>query len=504
MSGNSDPRGDIRRPTPPPRRRWPWAAAVVLLVAAGVTAYLLISKKMDECGSGVRRTGPQNECVGVSDGSYAFRSSLKPVMDKIKEENRRVERSGRKWVSVAYVEPLSSDPNDEAAKYQIVEELKGAYLAQRQLNDNQLGGLGDLPQIRLLVANIGERSQQWKPLTDQLIAMAHGKDRLVAVAGFGTSRGGTLKAVDALRAAKVPMMGSTVTADALSSASAVGFFRVSAPNSDQASAAAAYLAGQQRAKHGYKVLVIRDRNQDDIYNTSLYKDFMTAAGAKKLALMDGEVQYASGIDGISNAFSAVAQQVCYKKPDAIFFAGRGANLRGLVIAMSAAGRRCPVTVLTGDDAVGVYYDANTPDATVKQFQRDWTVSRVTVLYTALGHPGLPERLYAKADNPYTGFVELYHRTFGGTGDEELQDGQATLGHDAVWTLGVAIHQAAGDDGSATVNAESTLSQLVTGVTAAGVTGPIQLDSDGNPHNKPMAVVRLDPRGAYAFEQVIKP
>jgi ABC-type branched-subunit amino acid transport system substrate-binding protein len=496
---------DIRQPARPPRRKWPWVVGALVLVLAGVFVFRKVTHEMDECGPGVKKTGPQHECIGVSDGSYAFRSALKPVMDKIRDENRRVENSHRKWVSVAYVEPLSSDPDDESAKYQVLEELKGAYLAQRQLNDNQLGGVGDLPQIRLLVANIGERSQQWKPLTDQLIAMAHGgKDRLVAVAGFGTSRGGTLKAVDALRAAKVPMMGSTVTADGLSSASTVGFFRVSAPNVDQASAAAAYLAGRQKAQHGYKVLVIRDRNEDDIYNTSLYRDFMTASRTKGLALMDGEVQYASGIDGISNAFSAVAQQVCYKKPDAIFFAGRGANLRGFVIAMSAAGRRCPVTVLTGDDAVGVYYDADTADATVEQFQRDWKASRVTVFYTALGHPELANRLYSKADNPLPAFLDLYHRTFGGTGADDLQDGQAILGHDAVWTLGVAVHQAAGGDGSASVNAESTLSQLVTGVTASGVTGPIQLDSDGNPHNKPMALVRLDPEGRYAFQQVIKP
>ncbi|MFJ9563565.1 ABC transporter substrate-binding protein [Streptomyces fuscichromogenes] len=496
---------DIRRPARPPRRIWPWVAGALVLALVGVLVARRVMQEMDACGPGVTKTGPRHECIGVSDGSYAFRDSLKPVMDKIRDENRRVEKSHRKWVSVAYVEPLSSDPDDESAKYQILEELKGAYLAQRQLNDNQLGGVGDLPQIRLLVANIGERSEQWKPLTDQLIAMAHGgRDRLVAVAGFGTSRGGTLKAVDALRVAKVPMMGATVTADGLSSSSRVGFFRVSAPNSDQASAAAAYLAGRQRAKHGYKVLVIRDRNEDDIYNTSLYQDFMTASRAKGLALMDGEVQYASGIDGISNAFSAVAQQVCYKKPDAIFFAGRGANLRGLVIAMSAAGRRCPVTVLTGDDAVGVYYDAGTAAATVKQFQRDWEVSRVTAFYTALGHPGLANRLYSKADNPLPAFLDLYHRTFGGTGEGDLQDGQAILGHDSVWTLGVAVHQAAGDAGSATVNAESTLSQLVTGVTASGLTGPIELDSDGNPHNKPMALVRLEPEGGYAFQQVIKP
>ncbi|MET9910426.1 hypothetical protein ABZZ74_27115 [Streptomyces sp. NPDC006476] len=88
----------------------------------------------------------------------------------------------------------------------------------------------------------------------------------------------------------------------------------------------------------------------------------------------------------------------------------------------------------------------------------------------LAHPQLPNRLYKKPEKPYIGFLDLHHPTFGGTGDAQLQDGQATLGHDAVWTLDIAVHQAAGGDGSATVNAE----------------------------------IRLTPQGRYTFEQVLMP
>ena len=486
-----------------PRRKLPWIALALVLVAAAVFGGIRVFGGKDTCGHGIPKVGPAHECIGVTDGSTVFEPSLAPVMAKILAENKRVAASGRPWVSVAYVEPFTTDPQDEATKYGIREELDGAYLAQRQLNDAQLGGRGDTPQIRLLVANIGLRSEQWKPLTDRLIAMTHGGDRLVAVAGFGQSRGGTLQAVQALRAAKVPMMGATVSADNLASAAQVGFFRSSAPNSDQASAAVNYLRQQQAARHGaYKVLVVRDRNQDDIYNTSLYNDFVAAARKTSLALVGGDLEYVSGVDGISNAFSSVADRVCDKKPDAVFFAGRGVNLRAFITAMSAPDRRCQVTVLTGDDAVGVYYDSSESRSVRDRFAANWQASGVTVMFTALAHPDLPGRLYPSDRNPYPGFLQLYHDEFG-AGTDNFQDGQAMLAHDAVWTLGVAIREAAGD-GTTAVNAGSTLNALVSGGSVAGLTGPVELGSDGNPQDKPMALVRLEPTGAYTFRQVVRP
>ncbi|MEV6009649.1 ABC transporter substrate-binding protein [Streptomyces sp. NPDC051976] len=503
-TGTQDPLPPFTLPTPP-RRKWPLLVVVVVLLAAAAFGGVAIYDHLQSCGHGVDKTGSADECIGVSDGSFTFEKSLRPVMAKILAENKRVKNANRPWVSVAYVEPITTDPNQEAIKYGIKEELEGAYLAQRQLNDAQLGGRGDLPQIRLLVANIGLRSEQWKPLTDKLIAMTKDGNHLVAVAGFGQSRGGTLDAVKALRAAKVPMMGATVTADGLASADEVGFFSTSSPNADQASGAAGYLRQQQTAKPGYKVLVVRDRNEDDIYNTSLFTDFTRAAAKKQLALMSGDLGYISGIDGsISNDLSSVADRVCDKKPDAVFFAGRGVDLRGFITAMSAAGRRCPVTVLTGDDAVGVYYDASVSDATRRQFQADWRVSGVTALYTALGHPELPGLLYKPANNPYTGFRTLYHQEFGGTGDDDFQDGQVILAHDALWTLGVAIRDAAGDGGTVPVTSGSTLNALLSGQPVSGVSGPIDLGPAGNPQNKPMALVKLEPNGRYTFQAVVRP
>jgi ABC-type branched-subunit amino acid transport system substrate-binding protein len=503
VSEPTDPGAPAFHVPPVRRRRWPWVLlALAVLAGGGVWASTAFGGS-DSCGKGVTRIGPQHECIGVTDGSVTFMDALGPVMDKIRTENQRVEHSGAAYVSIAYVEPISSDLAAESTKYGVREELEGAYLAQRRLNDPRLGGHGDTPQIRLLVGNIGLRSAQWKPLTDQLIAMAHGSDHLVAVAGLGQSWDSTLDAVNALRAARIPMMGATVTADDLASATEVGFFRISAPNSAQAGAAVNYLRQQQEKTPGYTVQVVRDRNTDDIYNTSLYSDFMAAAERRGLALAGGDLQYVSGVSGVNNAFSAVADRVCDKKPKAVYFAGRGADLRGFVTAMSAPDRRCPVTVLTGDDALGVYFDSSAPKATVAQFAANWTDSRVTVLYTALGHPELPARVYDSRANPFPAFADLAHREFGKGPAREFQDGQAILAHDAVWTLGLAVRAASGG-GSAAVNPGSLLNALVSSDSVDGVSGPTQFGPDGNPKNKAMALVQLQPDGLYDFRTEVYP
>ncbi|MFC5173165.1 ABC transporter substrate-binding protein [Streptomyces mutomycini] len=502
-------------PPRPPRRKAPWIVAGVVVLAAavwgGAEAFKAWQHNKVECAPGILKKGAREECVGVSDGSFAFDPLLKEVMGKIKAENDRVEKSGKKYVSLAYVEPVTTVKGEEEAKNGLRGELMGAYLAQRELNDPDLGaGRGDLPQIRLLVGNLGLRSEQWRSLTDDLVAMSEDENRLVAVAGFGQSRGGTQNAVDALREAGIPMMGATVTADSLSDAARPGFFRTSAPNRDQARGAAAYLKKQQEKDPDFKVAVIRDRNEDDIYNTSMSTSFTRAAADRGLRLDGSALEFLSGVDGVSNAFSSVADKVCDLRPDAVFFAGRGVDIRNFIYSMSAPDRRCPVTVITGDDAVGAYYGSLESESRREKFRQEWTDSRVTVLYSSLAHPALAGRLYAEANNPLPDFLSLYRAEFGGAADDTmqvLQDGQVIMGHDAVWTLGVSVRNAAGPDGKGQVNTGATLQmllQLSGRAAVAGLSGPISFASDGNPDGKPMALVRMEPSGVYTFREVLRP
>ncbi|MFI0259563.1 ABC transporter substrate-binding protein [Streptomyces sp. NPDC017056] len=494
-------------PRPRPRTWLRAAVAVTAAAALGVGGYRAYDAVFVRCADGVREQGPLDECVGVTDGSYVFDASLRDISGQILAENRRVAKSGKPWVSVAYLQPMTTGAGDRG-RDSIRRELEGAYLAQRELNDPRRGGRGDSPQIKLLLANSGAGSRQWRPLVDQLKEMKDGDRHLVAVAGLGQSRRTTQQAIDALREARIPMMGSTVTADAINRPGQTGFWRVAATNSDQASAAVRHLRALQKRpgqQHPYRVTTIRDRSEQDTYSTSLYRSFTEAAKRHGLQVTDLGLAYSSTDPATANAFSSLADRVCADPPDAVYFAGRGRALRVFIEAMAAAGRRCPTTVVTGDDVIGVF-DVPESDEARQAFRKVWERSRLTVHHTVLAHPDQWTNAYPGADNPLPQFRDAYRQDIRRT-DAELADGQAMMGHDALLTLGVAIRDGAGRQGSGPVTTGSTrqmLLQISGSKPVYGVSGPVRFDDRGDPEGKPLALVELRPDGSYAFRKVVWP
>ncbi|WP_051871338.1 ABC transporter substrate-binding protein [Streptomyces sclerotialus] len=507
------PGDDLFTPSPPRRRKLLWS--VVALTAVGGLAFAGVEtydRFAVQCADGVRERGPAAECIGVTDGAYVYNESLEEVSSKILEENRKVEESGKPWVGIAYLQPMTLGPTD-AGRESIRQELEGAYLAQRELNSHQHGGLGTTPQIKLLLANSGQGSEQWRPLVEQIVSLTEVTSHpVVAVAGLGQSLATIRSAVDALRRAEVPVMGTTVTADDLSSAERPGFFRVVPPNKDQASAAVGYLRKQQRKHPELRVRIVKDRNEADIYSTSLRTGFSQSASAAGLNSAPEELPYVSGADAVDNALASIADKVCDSsgRNDVVYFAGRGRELKVFIEASAANGRTCPITVLTGDDAVGGYYDMPSGEQQEESepFRQHWKSSRMKVLYTALGHPEQPADIFAKSRvNPFPAFQDAYLAEFGA--EEELLSGLPLLGHDSVYVLGRAIRSAAGARGEDKVTAGSVRQMLmqINGVDAVhGLTGKVDFDDLGNPKKKPLALVELRPdlEQAYHYMGVVEP
>jgi ABC-type branched-subunit amino acid transport system substrate-binding protein len=254
------------------------------------------------------------------------------------------------------------------------------------------------------------------------------------------------------------------------------------------------------------VQLIRDRNDDDIYSRSLATGFTRAARRAGLEPDPETVPFLSGDKrGVDNAMASVADKICDQQepPDAVYFAGRGRDLRRFVESSGANGRHCPVTVFTGDDAVGMFFDID-PEAHPEEyahFLEQWKQSGVRVKYTALAHPDAAEDIYPTGANPYPAFAEAYADA-GFGGEKGLLNGQAMLGHDAVVAVGEAIRSAAGEQGTDPVSTGTVLGMLlqINGRDAfAGVSGPIDFDETGNPAHKPMPLVELHPRSRNAYE-----
>ncbi|MBT2396170.1 ABC transporter substrate-binding protein [Streptomyces sp. ISL-100] len=485
----------IQLPEAPPN--WGLRVAVALVVAAalvfgGAWAY----RNWTQCADGVERTGG-GECVGVSDGSYAF-PGLEDISARIHEENRKVDASGERSVTVAYMEPMSGGSEDRGRET-TRQAVTGAHLAQLALNSDR----DTLPRIQLLLVNTGRGDAHAERVAAKLIER-RAEDRLVAVAGIGQSNAHTKKAVENLRAARIPTVGATVAADALAS-TPPEFFRVSFPAKAQAAAAVRYLKRLQDKNPGYRVQEVRDWKKGDEYNSALDAGFDAAARKAGLKVDDEVIPFWSGGDGgAGNALLGVANKICdaADPPDAVFFEGRGREIRRLIEAAGSGGRRCPVTVLSGSSTAGVYFDSASddepPGPELKELGRRWQDSGLRVYYTAYTHPEVPTRLYGKGGGPYAAFEESYLRVHGGT-PKDLGDGQAMLGRDAVYTVGAAARQALQTYGRDRVTAETVrneLGQINRGNPVRGVSGPIAFDqATGEPAGRPMVLVELRARGS---------
>ncbi|NBE50465.1 ABC transporter substrate-binding protein [Streptomyces boluensis] len=500
-----------------PKRRGLRAAvvALVLVLVAGYVAYELLTPP--ECAEGIAETD-DGQCVGLSDGSHAF-PGLAGISEKIHRENQRV--ADEKPVTVVHMESMSGGSGDRG-KEATLEAVTGAYLAQRTVNQER----GTRPRIRLLLANTGNGDAYADDVADAVLERRK-TERLAAVVGVGQSNSRTLAAVRRLRDAGVPTVGATVAADKFVSSRA-GFFRVSFPASDQAQAAAAYLKQEQDAaeraakkagrKADYDVQVVWDRKEDDGYNKALRETFGKAAKERGVHVRPGFIPvWSDAGGGAGNALHGAADKICRKgeeRPDAVFFAGRGREIRSLIEAAGEAGRRCAVTLVSGSSAVGVFFDTTgaSHSEELKSLDERWAASGMRVLYTAFTHPEVAARVYGTgANSPYPKFERDYLAARGGTPDA-LADGQAMLGHDAVLAVGRAARAAYSNypgskDVAADVRAE--LGQLNGGNVVRGVTGEIAFhEQTGEPVDRPMALVRLHRPGAdkgrFAYVKALYP
>ncbi|MEU5726244.1 hypothetical protein ABZ783_31100 [Micromonospora sp. NPDC047738] len=323
-------------------------AAVITVVALLLSSAVAFGvTRFTSCDDGVdKRDG---ECVGVTDGSYVFGGELATVQRRILAENKRVQE--RPHVTVALLTPLLPTGVGSVTWPRIRAQLEGAHIAQLATNEDKRE-----PKVRLLLANPGSRQQQWRRVVDQLIEVA-GEERLVGVIGVGQSTINARETARALSAAGIPMVASVLTATEFNvepSAEAGttsryirGFARVNSTTGDQIAVLSDYLARRSTGK----AMLVYDSDDNDLYTSTLYKEFKTAAAGRRLSIsVESRFDTEASLD---TQFREITKDLCGDgAPDIVLYAGRAVLLDDLINNLRQRGcaRDRRITLVTGSDA----------------------------------------------------------------------------------------------------------------------------------------------------------
>jgi ABC-type branched-subunit amino acid transport system substrate-binding protein len=500
-----------------------WRKILYALLALAVVAALIVFAtsvigRPDTCADGIQRI--DGECVGVDGSGYDFGTpEIRAVARAIARENKRIE--GQPHVTVAMMLPLQSDV--PALRREMRGDLQGAYLGQLAANK----GEGEPPKIRLVLANPGRDYAHQSAVVDTLIRMAGStKDRLRAVTGFNLSLDATRQAVSRLTAHRIPVLASRITGDQIANEDTgdgmakvrfPGLARIIPTNHDMAQALAFFNGA--RGRQDRRTVLVYDTRPDG-YDDSLAKAFsdIKEQGPAGPAAMPFTSPAIDEVGSTGNQFTQIANNICDTEADTVYFAGRALHLRLFALKLAQLGcANRHYTVISGSD--GASLQQSMTDRDWQQLRGTGGTARVTVQYAAPAHPDawstelaawtrqwtathhgkpapsdLPQYL-TEPKAALDGLESLIRsvRTSDLGTAPDLRNSRTMLVYDGMVTIGTALQQV--QNGSVVPGLEDVgreWSKLQSRHRIQGTGGLICLTSAGNPYDKPVAVVELDP------------
>jgi hypothetical protein len=478
------------------------------------------------------------ERIGITDGSCLLDDHLAAVEREIRAENERVvDQSGvdRPYRTVVFFAPLSVPGNVPGyigrSSYG---QLLGAALAQRDINAQRDDDGTNLPRIRLLIANPGDRfgagTDRGRQLA-QAIAREAQRDRTVsAVVGISQSRQESIDAVQALVPSGLPVVGAAVTGDAMTDASSF-YFQVSPQDRDQAAVAAAFAGSRAviasdtddtSALTARNAVVIAEAH-DPVYSLNLAADFGAAfsryPGHRVVRWISHEPdrpdpprsQLPAGYES-RNSAQKLAAELCRTvsgSRDIVFFAGRPQRLNGILNEVKATCGSRPLTIVAGSAVTPFVADART--APRGEGLDKWDFLRL--YYLSFNYPTAPKdltsdsgmaqvrsaRAYSAASNDFfarhAGFMAAL--AAGGDGDPSMEwaaDSDAALGYDATTAAARAIAEAYRQEPN---HSPRDVVRELGDVSFEGTSGYVSFRNPAGdvvkaPPDKPVFVLRADP------------
>ncbi|WP_443252345.1 hypothetical protein [Streptomyces sp. 6N106] len=417
----------------------------------------------------------------------------------IREENARVDREvgdgdGTARTVVHIGSDVAADPQGQ--RYNAaVPELRGIALAQRALNDEARNDSQKV-WLRIDSRNAGDDFANAPRIARQVAEDARKKGSgIIGVVGFSKSLKQTQEAVRILGGARIPVIGTTATADLMQ---VDGYYRRVAPTDSREAAIEAEFArrgnimddGTGSCSPARAAVVVKDPR--DLYSDEIGTLFAGRFGARPFTLeytpggRSGGVAQGPGQDGaarkdsIGELADAVCERVIANPRTVVYWASRALQFSAFLDDFgdntACEGRK--LTVLGGNDLTtaalaGAYAD------------RPWLRLYHTVHVLPAGHPRLSD--IAKK------FNADYARDFGAH-DLWRDDGRAALAYDAMQLMAEAANRAF----RSTDNVERSNVQigLDNGIRKQGASGYLDVGRGRSvPRDKPLVILHHTDRGS---------
>ncbi len=462
-------------------------------------------------------TASDGESIGISDGTVAFAvtgpggNNKIQAADKLKSGDSIA--AGSLWRAA-----LSSDPGDaESLIYledqQVLrdhsnsntpyvtivvgslltgnnasvgrDDLQGAYVAQKEYNDAARRNGGTL--VRLLLANSGNDKSYATTVANQIVQLVKDDPTVVGVMGWPFSSH-ALAAIDILTRAHIPMVSQTASSDSLTGISPY-FFRVNPSDTTQGAVGAKYV---EQTLHAKNVALFVDNA--DPYSQSLATAFSTQFKNDGNTIIVTEA-YTVGPAGRA-ALPKLLQDAESKNPDLIYFAGYASDAGVLLANLPTSGPYAHLAVMGGD---ALYELQGYPPSAGPGFNR--------LRFTSFAYPDEWDVQHLTASKPafFNDYIAAYnpHNQHSlGTYGYTRADGDVILSYDALMTLLHASNLALTSHKPITAaDLQQALSHLNGSNAFQGVSGQIALGQDGNPINKAILVLFVDPKGHFQMDSV---
>ncbi len=507
-----------QQPVSQQRRRFPKLALililVMLIVLAGSGAFFFIRQEASSSASGIGVTQmSNNEYIGISDGTFAFDTTLdsgslktqaaqllkqgsKNTNQVISLLNQAVEKSPNDAEALIYKEDLnvlsSGRPYVDVVVATMLtggsslaglgrDDLQGAYVAQQEYNTGYKlnGGV----QVRLLIANSGSQATYATNIAEQIVQLAHKDTHFVGVMGWPYSDR-TLAAIQVLNNAHIPLLSQTASSDTITNISHY-FFRIAPSNHIQGVNGAKYAEHILQAK---RVALFYDPTNS--YTQSLAEDFA------QQFMNDGNQVVVQEKYTVGNpaTLPPALQDALSHTPDLIYFAGYASDLSPLLVDLPT---NSTIPILGGD----ALYELN-------GYSSSASAGFTHVHFTAFAYPDEWSILEPRASKP--AFFNDYALDFNSNGQHAAgaygftrADSDAMLSYDATIALFQGCNIALKSD-TQTVTPQKLQQALlkVNGANAVqGVSGQISLGQNGDPVNKVIVVLDVDSYGRIHMEPV---